>query len=186
MLPPIPSWDGIHPIIVHFPIALLLVAPILILLGMIFSKSSRAFMVSAFVLMVIGTVATYMAVSSGEAAGELAERVANVESVLENHEEMAETTQMVFTALTAIFGVIVFVPMIFKKELGQKIMIPLSLAFLLFYAGGTVLLMNTAHEGGRLVHEFGVRAMMASSTQNGINNANSPQLKKGDDDDDDE
>lgn len=185
MLPPIPSWDGIHPIIVHFPIALLLVAPILILLGMFFPKSNRTFMVSAFVLMVIGTIATYMAVSSGEAAGELAERMANVEAVLENHEEMAETTQMVFTALTAIFGVFVFVPMLFKKELGQKIIIPISLAFLLFYAGGAVLLINTAHQGGRLVHEFGVRAMMASSTQNGAVEPNSPNTKKGDDDDDD-
>lgn len=183
MLPPIPSWDGIHPIIVHFPIALLLVAPILILLGMFFAKSSRTFMISAFVLMVIGTIATYMAVSSGESAGELAERMANVETILENHEEMAETTQMVFTALTAIFGAIVFVPLLFKKELGQKIMIPLSLAFLLFYGGGAVLLVNTAHEGGRLVHEFGVRAMMASSTQTGVVNPNAPQ--KGDDDDDD-
>ena len=31
--PPIPSWDGLHPLIVHFPIALLLVAPLLVVLG---------------------------------------------------------------------------------------------------------------------------------------------------------
>lgn len=185
MLPPMPTWDGLHPIIVHFPIALLLVAPILILLGMFFAKSSRTFMVSAFILMVIGTIASYIAVSSGEAAGEIAERMANVEAVLENHEEMAETTQMVFTALTAIFGAIIFIPMIFKKELGQKIMIPLSLAFLLFYGAGSILLLNTAHEGGRLVHEFGVRAMMTNSAQNGAINQNAPTNKKGDDDDDD-
>ena len=32
-MPPIPSWDGLHPLIIHFPIALLLVAPLLVLVG---------------------------------------------------------------------------------------------------------------------------------------------------------
>ena len=32
-MPPIPSWDGLHPLIIHFPIALLLVAPLLVLIG---------------------------------------------------------------------------------------------------------------------------------------------------------
>ena len=31
--PPIPSWDGLHPLIIDFPIALLLVAPLLVLIG---------------------------------------------------------------------------------------------------------------------------------------------------------
>ena len=181
MLPPIPSWDGLHPIIVHFPIALLFIAPILIVLGMIFHKSGKAFMISAFVLMLIGTIATFIAVSTGESAGEIAERMSNVEAVLENHEELAETTRNIFTALTTIFAAIILVPMLFKKEIGRTLMIPISLAFLLFYGAGTVVLMNTAHEGGRLVHEFGVRAMMANNGQSAI-----PQNKKADNDDDDD
>jgi len=34
----------------------------------------------------------------------------------------------------------------------------LTLVFLIFYASGVVLLVNTSHQGGRLVHEFGVTA----------------------------
>lgn len=181
MLPPIPSWDGLHPLIVHFPIALLLIAPILIVLGLIFQKQGKAFMVSAFVLMLIGTIATYIAVSTGESAGELAERVPNVEAVLENHEELAETTRNIFTALTAVFGAIVFVPMIFKKDLGRKLMIPIGLAFLVFYGAGSVVLMNAAHEGGRLVHEFGVHAIM---TTNSNPNTAPNQIQPETDDDD--
>ncbi len=182
MFPPIPSWDGLHPLIIHFPIALLMVAPLIILIGLVMPKQGRAFMISAFILMLLGTVAVFVAVSTGSVAGELAERVNNVESVLEEHEELAETTRMVFSALTVLFGVIVFAPMLFKKELSRMIMIPLSLAFLLFYGSGVVLLMNTAHQGGRLVHEFGVRAMMSTTAQNSPS-PQSPKAKHDNDDD---
>ncbi len=182
MLPPIPSWDGLHPLIIHFPIALLLVAPLLVLIGVFLPNKGRSFLIAAFILMLLGTVASFIAVSTGASAGELAERVVNVESVLENHEELAETTRTVFSALTVIFGVMLFAPMIFKKDLSSKIVIPLNLAFLIFYGAGVVLLINTAHEGGRLVHEFGVRAMMTASTQTPQTSA--PSKRGGDEDDD--
>lgn len=159
-----------------------MVAPIIILIGIFMPRSGRNFLIAAFILMLLGTVAAFVAVATGGAASELAERVNNVGSVLEEHEELAETTRTVFTALTAIFGVIVFAPMLFKKELSRMIVIPLNLAFLLFYGSGIVLLMNTAHQGGRLVHELGVRAMMGTTAQNG--SANTPARSKHDDDDD--
>lgn len=62
------------------------------------------------------------------------------------------------------------------------IVIPLNLAFLLFYSSGAVLLMNTAHQGGRLVHEFGVRAVMSPTAQNSQGTV--PATSKKDDDDD--
>lgn len=182
MLPPIPSWDGLHPLIVHFPIALLLVVPVIILIGILWPKKGSSFLIAAFILMLLGTIAAWVAVSTGSEAGELAEHVNNVESVLEEHEELAETTRTIFTALTAIFGLIVFAPMLFKKELSAKVLIPLGLAFLLFYSSGVVLLINTAHQGGRLVHEFGVRAM---TTPSGMASQSVQQKSpKGDGDDD--
>jgi len=162
-MPPIPSWDGLHPLIVHFPIALLLIAPLLVILGSVFRGKSRGFLIGAFLLMLVGTVAAWIAVSTGESAGEFAERFQGVEGVIENHEELAETTAIVFSALTAIFGVIVFAPIAFGKDLSRKVLMPLNLAFLLFYSAGGVLLINTAHQGGRLVHQFGVHAIMAQS-----------------------
>lgn len=178
MLPPIPSWDAMHPIIVHFPIALLLVAPLLIVAGLIFFKSAKGFMLGAFGLMLVGTIAAFIAVATGDAAGEFAERIPGVEAVLENHEELAETTRNIFAALTVVFGAIVFVPIAFKRDLTRKIAVPLCFAFLLFYGAGTVVLINAAHEGGRLVHEFGVRAMVPPGQS-------AMQLKNTSDDDDD-
>jgi len=155
----IPGWTELHPLIVHFPIALLLVAPVLVILGMIRPKHGRGFLLSAFVLMVLGTIALYLAVATGQSAGQAAEQLSNVESALERHEELAEVTRTNFTALTIIFGAILFTPALLKKSLGRTSATILNLAFLVFYVAGSIVLANTAHQGGRLVHELGVRAV---------------------------
>jgi uncharacterized membrane protein len=162
-LPSIPGWDALHPIIIHFPIALLLIAPILVLLGIVLPKQGRGLLIAAFVVMALGTIATYFAVATGEAAAELAERTPGVAAVLERHEEMAETTRAVFTALTLVFAGILFVPSLFKRNLGRKSAAVVNLVFLVFYAAGAIVLANVGHEGGRLVHEYGVHAMTGSN-----------------------
>jgi uncharacterized membrane protein len=165
MFPPIPSWDSVHPLIVHFPIALLLIAPVLIVLGLFLPRHGRGLFIGALVMMVLGTIGTYFAVATGQAAGELAERTAGIAGVLERHEELAETARAIFTALTVVFAALLFVPSFFKKGLARKTVTVASLAFLLLYAGGAILLANVAHQGGMLVHQYGVRAMMGAPSQ---------------------
>jgi uncharacterized membrane protein len=161
-LPPLPSWDGLHPLIVHFPIALLFVAPLFVVLGIVLRRS-RLFLWAALLLMAIGTAGTFFAVSTGEAAGKLAERTPQINAVLERHEELAETTRIIFTALTLVFASIVVAPAALRRLQGAAFRITLPLVFLLFYGAGVVVLANTAHNGGRLVHELGVQALMAPS-----------------------
>jgi uncharacterized membrane protein len=160
-LPPLPSWQAIHPLIIHFPIALLLVAPLFIVIGAI-KKPDRSFpfMLVALILMALGTIGAFLAASSGEAAGELAENLPQAKAVLESHEELAETTEIAFAALTLIFASILFVPRLFKGQPSRAISTVLPLVFLLLYATGAITLANTAHQGGRLVHELGVRAQV--------------------------
>jgi uncharacterized membrane protein len=68
-LPPVPSWNGLHPLIVHFPIALLFVAPLFVILGAVLSPpKGRPFLVSALILMVVGTASILFAIETGEAA----------------------------------------------------------------------------------------------------------------------
>jgi hypothetical protein len=64
------------------------------------------------------------------------------------------------------FVVVLGVPWILKKSETRLATTILPLAFLVLYGAGASLLVNTAHNGGRLVHEFGVRALVASSPAN--------------------
>ncbi|HEX6732749.1 MAG TPA: DUF2231 domain-containing protein [Pyrinomonadaceae bacterium] len=183
MFPPIPSWDAVHPLIVHFPIALLLVAPILIIVGMLLPRQRLGLFIAALGLIAMGTIGTYVAVATGEATAELAKTTPGIAAILEAHEELAETTRLIFTVLTVIFAAILFAPLLFKRKLGPKSSLVLIVAFLLLYSAGSLVLINVAHEGGRLVHEFGVRAMVTTNATSAkqIPETNK-QEKKHDDD----
>ena len=114
--PPIPSWDALHPLIIHFPIALLLIAPIFIVLGAVLTPArGRAYLIAAMVLLLAGTASIYVAVQTGEAAGKLAERSPGIETVLESHESLAERTQAVFSVLSVIFVALIAVPWLLKR-----------------------------------------------------------------------
>lgn len=163
-LPPYPGWEGLHPLVIHFPVALLLVAPVLLILGLIVRQQTRAFMLAGFVLMLLGTLGALAAVKTGEAAGELAERTPEISAVLERHESLAETTLTIFAILTFMYAALLFVPGFFKRVLSRKIIIWSHLIFLAVYASGSLVLVNTAHHGGRLVHEFGVQSIVGGET----------------------
>jgi len=162
--PPIPSWDALHPLVIHFPIALLLVVPFLIVTGALRPpERGQTILYVALALMIAGTLGTFLAVATGEAAGRIAERTPQIDVVLEHHEQLAEATRIAFSVLTVLFAAILLIPVILKKTSNRLVSTALSLAFLVLYGGGILLLTNTAHNGGRLVHEFGVRAAVKHS-----------------------
>lgn len=165
-LPPIPTWDALHPLVIHFPIALFFVAPLLVAVAIFLPrKLSSGFALAALVLMVLATISVFVAVSTGETAGELAERWRpGVDAAIERHEELAETARTVFTVLTGIFALLAIVPMLFtRKPISRAVIAVVYAGFLVMYGPAMILLANTAHQGGMLVHEYGVHAMLPAS-----------------------
>ncbi len=163
-LPQVPSWDGLHPLIVHFPIALLFVAPLFVILGILIGPpKGRPYLVSALILMALGTGSILLAVETGEAASHIVSSTSTVRTVLRQHQDLAETTEILFVLLTLVLAALLYVPKLLRRELGSQVNVALLVVYLLLYTTGALFLVNTAHRGARLVHEFGVKAPVASS-----------------------
>lgn len=163
-MPSLPPWNAIHPLVVHFPVALLAVAPLFLLGALMAPRARRALLAMALALAALGTLATFLAVSTGEAAGDAAERVAQAKPTLERHEDLAETLQWVFVGLTAaLAGLIGLARPRRTRPLAPGVETGLLALLLAAYLGGGLLLATTAHEGGRLVHELGVTARWGSA-----------------------
>ena len=164
--PPLPPWEGVHPLIVHFPVALLLVAPAFLVLAFV-PKVGRCFAWAALVLMFLGTLGAYVAVESGEAGARLVAPTPEITPVLARHAELAEDVRLVFTIVTAVYAFILLAPRVLKrvrvlnKELPRAVPIVAQLVFLAAYLLCTLILANVGHLGGMLVHKFGVQAWMA-------------------------
>ena len=159
--PPLPGWDAMHPLLIHFPIVLLLLVPLFVLIAVILRPPrNRPYMTVALIMIILGTSSLFLAASSGEEAAELADRAGGVNSVLSAHEALASTCEILFAGLSAIFAGIYIWPWIVRRNETRLTSTALPLAFIALYSVALLYLANTAHAGGRLVHEFGVHAIM--------------------------
>lgn len=146
--------------LVHIPIGLLVLAPVLLLAGMLPGRWREGLRLSALLLLVVGTAAAYVAKESGEAAAALADRTPQINAVLMQHEQGAEAVLIIFTTATLLYAAFVGSALVLKPIGRAAISIPVQLAILGVVLYGTLAIANTGHLGGRLVHELGLRAMM--------------------------
>ncbi len=166
-MPPLPSWDSLHPLIIHFPIALLLVAPVLVLISLVAGNHARGLAIGAVVLMLLGSAGAVVAVSTGEAAAELAETTEQSAPVLHEHSEHGEFVRNYFLVMTGVYVLMVAIPWFLQRRKGivprKMIVVVGTLVFLAAYGYGMLKVVDTGHLGGRLVHEYGIRAIMPPS-----------------------
>jgi uncharacterized membrane protein len=163
-LPPVPTWDSLHVLVIHFPIALLLLSPIFVVISALPAPpKGRPYRLAALITLVLGTASLIVSASSGRAAAELADRGGAVDPVLKAHQELGEETEIVFGGLSAILLGMHLAPKLLLRNENRLATTFLPAAFLALYTVGVLFLINTAHAGGRLVHEFGIHAIVPES-----------------------
>jgi len=164
-LPPQPPWEGLHPLVVHFPIALLFITPVFVLLAAFLGKHGRWFGLTALMLLVMGTVSGAVAVSSGNAAFDAMETAEDGSwEVAEEHQQAAQEVQIMFIGLTLLYAVLFAIPLVISKWNVRRYWLLTNLGFLALLMVVNLQLAHAAHLGGRLVHQYGVRAILEDVT----------------------
>jgi uncharacterized membrane protein len=149
----------LHPLVVHFPIVLIILTPFFIFANFIFRKNLTLTWITALVaIAACGTV--YLAEQAGgmDASKALIEDAAT-SRILGEHASLAETTFLIssFTAIL-ILGASVF----FIKNEVSLVFLALALIFSIL---SIYFVYRTAEHGGQLVYEHGVGIIKASPEQ---------------------
>ncbi len=123
------------------------------------SYSHRAAFAKTTVKSIItGTVGIYLSASTGDAAKEFVSKTPEITEALEKHESLGSIARVVFTILTVFFAALQYHPKLLKRQLSPMASMMFYISFLLIYTTAALLLYNTAHSGGLLVHKLGVHA----------------------------
>lgn len=161
IFPPLPPLEGLHPIVVHFPIALALVAPALVIVAILARRHRAAWLAAAALILGLGVAGAFAATFTGEATEEAVTIPDAAQAVLHDHEETAELARNLLLGVWAVL--VVALAVVWRGGERTKRAVGFALVLWLgLWGGSAVVLANAAHEGGRLVHEFGVRAPLAA------------------------
>lgn len=157
-LPYIPDWQSIHPLLIHFPLVLLFLAPLFVLFA-VFTEAPtrRTLVISSISVMVLGLVFLLAAFESGQMVASCANGT-EVQMILDRHAEFASIARRCFTTSLLLFALCLLLCKLLRLELNELSPL-LPVGAIAFYALGLLWLVNAAYNGERLVHEFGVGRM---------------------------
>lgn len=144
-----PTLAQLHPQVVHFAVALMLVG----VLFRIVSLTGRLRFTNhaAAVLILMGTIATIVSVRSGDAAHGPVERIPGVRPMVVEHEEAAEWVEQLFIGLLIIEATALGLAV---KPKTQRFVRGAHLLAAVVGVWGSVALVRTAHLGGQLVYDY--------------------------------
>lgn len=155
--PQLAPWHGLHPVVVHVPIGLLLPVPVLIVIGMLSGKLT-SLRWATFLLLLGGTLAMFVAVNSGNAAGEYASVDEVSEPIMLEHQQLAQSTCWFYVVACALYLLVLAGPVLGAWANSTGYWVVMHLLLLAVLGISQILLANVGHLGGELVHIHGITA----------------------------
>ncbi len=155
-----PVSEYIHPMIVHFPIALILVGFLFEVVGVAAKK--EFYSKAAFILLLFGTAGVVAAYITGNRAGDGLSEMGSLKQAIENHEESALVTLVLIGVVAAVRIALA----VTKRFAGSLRWIAVAL-----YLVGVLSIIRTGHLGGTLVyrHAAGVQLQVEDEPAAGEN-----------------
>ncbi|HRN54005.1 MAG TPA: hypothetical protein PK788_10945, partial [Gemmatimonadaceae bacterium] len=144
-----PTLAQIHPQVVHFAIALLLVGVLFRLISL--SGRLKFTNHAAAVLLILGTIAVFVSVKSGDAAHGPVERIPGARPIVVEHEEAAELLENIFTGVVILEALALGFAVVPRTHRFVKITHVAS-ALVGIWGGWT--LYQTAELGGQIVYKY--------------------------------
>ncbi|MDQ6480573.1 DUF2231 domain-containing protein [Dyadobacter sp. LHD-138] len=139
------EFPTLHPLVVHFPIVLLIMAALLQWVGLFVYK--KEITIIAWVVLLFGFIGAYA--SSTWFHPHTSELAAAVQAVLEEHEKYASYTQWLSGIALLIQSVNLF---FLKRNVWVNISVAIAMSAAAFFVA------YTGHHGAELVHKYGVGA----------------------------
>ena len=143
IMPGVSGIANIHPLVVHFPIAFLVVFLLMDVLGALFKKPSWQNLGAG--LLYLGTIAAGAAVVAGLMAEETIEHGANVHQILQRHEFLGISVLCLSAFLS-----------LWRLLSGGIIKGPANVVFIMFAVVLNILLIFGTDLGGMMVYKYGV------------------------------
>lgn len=147
----------IHPLIVHFPVALLMTATgiwflALVADGLHRNSSAKAMRRGSCFLLGLGLIAGLVALKTGELAEDTVNQIICDPTITKAHEDWADWAMAIFAGGLAAAGGAEFISMIgrFRSSLT-----PIRTVASIGFIAGAACLTWTGHLGGKLVYEQG-------------------------------
>jgi uncharacterized membrane protein len=141
-----PSLGSLHPQIVHFVVALLLVGVALRWIALTGKVPFAG--PAATTLLLLGTLAAVLAVASGTAAHEAVERIPGVGAAVRDHEDWGHTTRNVFLVVAALEVIALFLARRPPVRLWALVLSGLVGLY------GSYAVFETGDKGGELVYSY--------------------------------
>jgi len=142
----LPEWaPNVHPLIIHFPIAVLSIA---VLFDFIYQIWDRSWLSkSCLSIYILGTLSALAAFLTGQYAADNVNMPMQAELTVSNHSDMAKYTLLFFSLYSIIRA-------IYWWKLKPKPIF--KVGFFILALLGLFLLFQTADLGGKLVYKYGV------------------------------